>query len=269
MSSCKYETYLVDYLDIQINPSQYTKIQNHIKICPSCSEKFSTFNHTWSLLKNRKRTDPPVHILNEYEAFLDSEFPQQRFLFIIRNRIRLYMDSIFEKRLPRFELVRLAIVLSIGIVIGTFISNRSEHKDVQPYQLFSSLSSTEIVEMENFFLLSEIWLITFGNAISNKEAMDFYLTFNKEFSQDILENTSFMYRQAENLKSPSLIEFLNHLESLIVGLSTAQPKDKWSIFNKNRKIIIETGLFFEALKWRNLLQFQEKRLEANSELTKT
>ena len=261
MKNCTYEKYLAPLVTDELTAQEVKELQQHLLTCERCSTALTEIQAVDRLLKVRKRQPAPSHLYAAYTRELNRRFRREpRWASVLRPFIS-WLGLLTQSRTPALRLARSFAVLLMGIFIGRliFLSPQTTMPLTETdTQASSMLSQADLQQLSDYFVQSELLLLTIANTpVESRAAPDDFLL-DRDIAKSLLLKSTTMQRKANAIDDESIIIFLNHLEFILLELSNREDDQIQSTFLEIRDMVREAGLVQKSRK------LQEKLLHSIS-----
>ena len=238
MSSCEFEIYFDEYIRGELNPQMDIKFQSHLESCNTCQEKLDEYYPVHHIINSRQRPKIEPEIQESYHKNLKTGLlinaPVQK--------ISSFIDNLVYTRSPWIRFAEVAVVLVVGIFIGTMLLSDPEKSRsipiLEPEQFAQPVSRVDIEFMSYYFGASEIILLELMN--SDSDAAEIFM--DKEVGQKLLMKTFLVHEIALRLNEPEILRFLGLMEVILYDLSNMTPKEIDETLKFVRSLIEEKKL---------------------------
>jgi hypothetical protein len=238
MSACEYEVYFDEYIKGELEPQMDISFQGHLETCPVCRQKLDEYYQVYHLLNSRQRPKPGPGIKNSYHKNLKTGLlinaPVQRISSLI--------DKLIYTRSPWIRLAEVAVVLIIGILIGTVVLSTPEKTRsipiLEPDLFAQPVSRVDLEYMTYYFDASEMILLELMNSESDENS----IFLDKEVGQKLLMKTFMVHEIALRLNEPDILRFLSLMEFILYDLSNATPGELDETLKSVQSLIEEKKL---------------------------
>ena len=117
------------------------------------------------------------------------------------------------------------------------------------------LQTEDLKLVNDYFVKSEILLLTVKNTSENDDAFPSELILDKKLAQDLLNKTLLIQEKAALLNNESLSVFLNQIEFLLLEISNTDDREIIAVFKQIREVMNAARLLYESKNFQQ--QFQE------------
>lgn len=250
MKNCTFEKYLLPYLANELAPEEIDNVAAHLKECENCSAAINDLRVVDKALLSYGRQPAPDSVYAVYTQELDRLFkPTPVWKRMGRHIMSLFFEFIQSPSLG-YRLARSVAILAIGVFIGRSLfitpqapssSAERTHMTQQP-QAGALLSSADVQQLSDYFVQSELLLLSIANSTANGGVPIDDLLLNRDIAKILLSKSTTMQRKAGAINDESIIVFLNHLEFVLLELSNREDDQVHSAFQEIREIVKEADL---------------------------
>jgi hypothetical protein len=238
MSSCEFEIYFDEYIRGELNPQMDINFQKHLESCNNCQENLDEYYPVHHILNSRQRPKIEPEIQESYHKNLKTGLlinaPVQK--------ISSFIDNLIYTRSPWIRFAEVAVVLVVGIFIGTMLLSEPEKSRsipiLEPEQFAQPVSRVDIEFMSYYFGASEIILLELMNSDSDAA----WIFMDKEVGQKLLMKTFLVHEIALRLNEHEILRFLGLMEVILYDLSNMTPKEIDETLKFVRSLIEEKKL---------------------------
>jgi len=249
MDNCEFEKYLVEYLAHELPEAKIIEIEKHLSICENCSNQLHEIQSVHQLLLKYERPLAPQKLVKQYRKKLKWMFaPTSNFLRFKEWTSNLW-NFFFDPQPVWVRLVKATVLLLIGIFIGRLVDTGIKTDVSTPAQaeiLNITYSPVELRLMNEYFVISEMLLLSILNSSNDSDLVNTELLLNQEIAQKLLNKTTYMHEKTRLLQNESLNLFLNRLEFLLIEISNLDKQEITKSFQELRQTIEETKLLHET-----------------------
>ena len=257
MKKCNLQQFFVDYIDGSVDGETKKKIDLHLRECPECSRQLAGLRKTHQLLQSHHRPEPSLDLLYQYQTQLEKLFSVKSRFKIIREWLEETWYRIRDLNPAGFRIATAAVLILIGIFIGRllFYNPASEVLNTQQADLVVIKLQPEDLKLVNdFFVQSEILLLTVKNTSGQGGESSSELMLDKELAQDLLNKTLLIQEKAALLNNESLSVFLNQIEFLLLEISNTDDREIIDVFKQIREVMNAARLLYESKNFQQQLQ---------------
>ncbi len=249
MEKCKFEKYLVDYLNEDLPLSIQSEIEHHLKGCEFCFRQLKEMKTIHFILIDRKRPEPAIDLYHQYQQELNEVFElNMRF-----KKISSFFNTfrILPNNIPPLG-IRLAgavAILVIGVLIGEMIfkpSQKSEQVIIEPTIATILGTQSELKLINSYFSDSEALLLEILNSNLEEELEDKSFFLSKELAQKLLMQTFLIREIALKLDNPQILNFLTNLEFLLYNIANSNEDEIMFEINEIQEMIKDAKLLKKA-----------------------
>jgi len=246
MEKCRFEKYLVDYLNNEIPAAAHLEMKQHLKDCQICSKQIQEIETIHFMLLERKRPEPSSDLVSQYDQELNEIFESKsRF----ENTKRLFGN--FWNNIPplRIRLAGAVTILIIGIFIGKSIfkpTQKSEIVVIEPTMVNLIENQSDLKLMNSYFSDSEVLLLEIMNSNYAEQLTDKSLFLSKEIAQKLLMRTFLVHEIGLRLNNKPILNFLSNLEFLLYDIANSNDDEIVLKINEIQELIKDTSLLEKA-----------------------
>jgi hypothetical protein len=238
MSSCKFEIYFDEYIRGELDAQMDISFHSHLETCDICRQKLDEYYPIHHIVNTRQRPEVEPEVLKSYHKSLKTGLlinaPVQKLSSLI--------DNLIYTRSPWIRFAEAAVVLVVGIFIGTMLLSGPEKQRtipiLQPEQFAQPVSRVETEFMSYYFGASEIILLELMN--SDSDAAGIFM--DKEVGQKLLMKTFLVHEIALRLNEPEVLRFLGLMEVILYDISNMTPNEIDETLKFVRSLIEEKKL---------------------------
>ncbi|MBN2411797.1 zf-HC2 domain-containing protein [candidate division KSB1 bacterium] len=256
MKKCKYQNILVEYLDGSSDPGK-EEIEKHLRECPVCSAQIAGLRKTQQLLQNRRRPDPSLELLYQYQTNLEKLFPVKTRFTLFREWMVQSWQNIRDLNPAALRMATAAVLILIGVFIGRLIFYHPA-TDVLNYRgadlVVIKLQPEDLKLVNDYFVQSEILLLAVKNTSDQGGALPSELILDKKLAQDLLNKTLLIQEKTARLNDESLSVFLNQIEFLLLEISNTDDREIIDVFKQIRQVVNAAGLLYESKNFQQMFR---------------
>jgi hypothetical protein len=238
MSSCKFEIYFDEYIRGELDPQMDINFHTHLESCNNCRQKLDEYYPVHHILNSRQR--PKVD--SEIQASYHKNLKTGLLINAPVQKLSSFIDKLIYTRSPWIRLAEVAVVLMLGIFIGTMLLSSPEKSKsipiLEPEQFAQPVSRVDIEFLSYYLGASEIILLELMNGDSDAAG----IFMDKEVGQKLLMKTFLVHEIALRLNEPEILRFLGLMEVILYDLSNMTPKEIDETLKFVRSLIEEKKL---------------------------
>lgn len=262
MEKCRFEKYLVEYLNEDLPASLQAEIKQHLNHCEICSIHLHDIETIHSMLLERKRPEPLSDLVDQYDQELNEIFESKsRFENIRRLFSNLWN---FLNNIPPLG-IRLSgavAILIIGIFIGKMVfksNQKSEIVIIEPTMVNLIENQSDLKLMNSYFSDSEVLLLEILNSDYAEQLADKSFFLSKEIAQKLLMRTFLIHEIGLKLNNKPMLNFLSNLEFLLYDLANSNDDEIVLKIDEIQELIKDTNLLEKARLFQEL--FNSKTIQ--------
>ena len=168
------ESLLIDYLDVQLHPTDKTALEQHLQQCANCRKVLEEYRQLFADIQHDKAKKPGPALREKYENMLQSELNIEATANIVNiheEERRTVIKPV--KNYTWFYRIAASIILIVaGFFIGTLLTNNKQ-EDVQVAELkqeVNEMKETLTVKLLNEESASErIRAVSYADEITNPD----------------------------------------------------------------------------------------------------
>ena len=226
----------------ELNDKEKTQLDNHLKECKKCSQKFSEMSSTLTIMNKRKLQEPAQQFWNGYWEKLTEKYPE--FSERKKKRFAVKFKEIFPLRYPAFVRVAAAVsLIAVGIIIGKYLFTPEEK--LSQIETADSFPSSLVIQKANDYLeTSTIILVGIINSNGELRTRDFSL--ESQASAKLLEDARFIKANlGDTEQERRLKELVEELESILFEIANLTEKKDSEYVKLLTEGINEKGILFK------------------------
>ncbi len=262
MEKCRFEKYLIDYLNEDLPVSLQAEIKQHLNHCEICSFYLHDIETIHSILLERKRPKPLSDLVDLYDQELNEIFESKsRF----ENMGRLFSNLWnFLNNIPPLG-IRLSgavAILIIGIFIGKMIFKQTQNSEIvliEPTMVNFIADQSDLKLINSYFSDSEVMLLEILNSDLAEQLADKSFLLSKEIAQKLLMRTFLIHEIALKLNNKSIRTFLSNLEFLLYDFANSKDDEIVLKIDEMKQLIKDTKLLEKARLFQEL--FSSKTID--------
>jgi len=262
MEKCRFEKYLVEYLNEDLPASLQSEIKQHLKNCEACSFQLQEIATIHSMLLERKRPEPSGELVDQYDQELRDIFESKSGF---ENLKRLFSNLWnFLNNIPPLG-IRLSgavAILIIGIFIGKMIfkpAQKSALVLIEPTMVNLIADQSDLRLINSYFSDSEVLLLEILNSNYAEQLADKSFFLSKEIAQKLLMRTFLIHEIALKLNNKPMLNFLSNLEFLLYDLANSKDDEIILKIDEMKQLIKDSKLLEKARLYQEL--FSSKTIE--------
>jgi len=249
MKKCNLQDCFVDFIEDSVDSKTKEEIQQHLRECPECSLHLAGLRKTHQILHSRRRPEPSLELLYHYQTRLEQLFPVKTRFTIFREWISVTWQNAWDLNPIALRMAGAAVLVLIGIFIGRLIFYTPANEILNNQQanvVVLELQPEDLKLVKDYFVQSEILLLTVKNTSENDDAITSELMLDKELAQDLLDKTLLIQEKAALLNNESLSVFLNQIEFLLLEISNTDEREIIDVFKQIRQVMNAARLLYES-----------------------
>ena len=262
MKKCKFEKYLVDYLNNELPAAAHLETEQHLRDCQICSNQIHEIETIHFMLLERKRPEPSGDLVDQFDQELNEIFESKsRF----ENTRRLFGNFWnFLNNIPPsgIRLAGAVAILIIGIFIGKMVfkpTQKSEIVIIEPTMVNLIKNQSELKLINSYFSDSEVLLLEIMNSNLAEQLADKNFFLSKEIAQKLLIRTFLIHEIALKLDNKPILNFLSNLEFLLYDIANSNDDEIVQKINEIQEMIKDTNLLEKARLFQEL--FDSKTIQ--------
>ena len=250
MKNCSFEKYILPLLANELAMKESDEMNRHLLECEDCSEAFSEIQDMEQLLLTYDRPPAPKSLYAEYGREIAKRFNVESAWKRIFKSGFSFLSDLAKSPTIGYRFARSFAVLTIGVFIGRslFMTPQAPPPIVDVPAAPILLSSADIQQLNDYFVQSELLLLSIANSSSNSRIAADDLLLNKDIAKGLLLKSTAMQRKADVIDDESIVVFLNHLEFVLLELSNREDDKVHSAFQEIRDMVKEADLVQKSRK---------------------
>ncbi len=256
MKKCKFQNLLVEYLEGSPDADK-EKVEKHLRECPACSAQLAGLQKTEQLLQNRRRQEPSLELLYQYQTNLEKLFPVKTRFMSFREWMMRPWQNIRDMNPAVLRMATAVVLVLIGVFIGRLIFYHPA-TDVLNYRgadlVVIKLQPEDLKLVNDYFVQSEILLLAVKNTSDQDSAAPSELILDKNLAQDLLNKTLLVQEKTSRLNDETLSVFLNQIEFLLLEISNTDDREIIDVFKQIRQVVNAAGLLYESKNFQQMFQ---------------
>jgi hypothetical protein len=253
---CDFEKYLVEFIAGDLNPELQTEVEFHLSSCENCAKQLEAFESLHQILLLQPEPEPPAEIVLEYNQTLTQIFAPEPYLVRLKNWILTIFEHFFQHQPFGARLVKAMALVVIGIFLGKLIfapGNQHIVPSAETKITTVTFDTAELREMSDFFITSEMLLLSIINTNQNEDTEIDEMDLNRALADRLLQKSALIHQKTQPLQNQALNSYLNRLEFLLIEISNMDPGEIKESFQsihesiENSQMLPETKRIQESL----------------------
>ncbi|MDZ7721577.1 MAG: zf-HC2 domain-containing protein [candidate division KSB1 bacterium] len=249
MNTCRYNQWILSYIDGTLNPGQEQEMRTHLESCRACQKIHSNILTAHRQLTESPHPKLPPSLISDFGRELNRQLSQRV------PAHRPLRDTLKQIMNPK-QWIRKTVYATALVVIGIFIGRAWYAPDSLPQRAESDYSVQSYTPLVSEYLVeSEILLLALDR--SSVEMPEHVLSFDRQLARSVLDKSRRIQPVLQQETDKQFIRFVNQLEMICMELTNRDPQQIRTTFNELKAMIRETGLIDETHRLRDELGYSD------------